>query len=264
MKYVIYFLLLSIWVFSCQSPPSSPEDSAIPQPEWKALFNGTDLSGWVVKINGYELGDNFANTFRVEEGLLTVSYEDYERYDTRYGALITEESFDNYRLRVEYRFVGDTATAAPPWGYRDSGIQYHGQSPESMEKDQPFPVCLEYNLHGGDGVNERPMGHICTIGTKVKIKGQLNTEFTTFPDIRHTFHGDQWVTAEIEVKGDSISHWVNGEKILSFSHPQYDPEHEYGKTLIQGDDPSIRSGHISLQSNSAPIQFKKIEVMEFE
>jgi len=201
--------------------------------------------------------------FRVEDSLLKISYDDYDRYDQRYGAIFYDEAFDNYRLKVEYRFVGDTAHAAPNWGFRDSGIQYHGQSPHTLALNQNFPIALEYNLHGGDGENERPVGQICTIGTKVRIDGELNSSFCTPPTVSRTFHGDQWVTAEIEVRGDSISHWVNGEKILSFSHPQYDPAHELGKTFIQGDSVAISSGYISLQSNSHPIQFRRIEILEY-
>ena len=261
MKNTYYCLITLLLAFACQAPSSQEHET--PKPQWKTLFNGADLDGWIVKIHGYELGDNYANTFRVEDSLLTVNYTDYENYGEKYGALIYEEPFESYRLKVEYRFVGDTAIGAPSWGYRDNGIQYHGQSPQSIGKDQPFPVCLEFNLHGGDGENERPNGQICTIGTKVKIGGALNESFCTMPEVKRTFHGDQWVTAEIDIQGDSISHWVNGEKILSFSHPQYDPEQEYGKTLIQGESPAINSGYISLQSNSAPIQFRKIELLEY-
>ncbi|MEM6632778.1 MAG: DUF1080 domain-containing protein [Bacteroidota bacterium] len=259
----IYLLFLIVVIGACTGPstPTQPMDRI--EPQWRSLFNGATLDGWVMKINGYELNDNYANTFRVEDSILKISYDDYERYDQRYGALYFDESFDNYRLKVEYRFVGDTAHAAPNWGFRDSGIQYHGQSPQSVAKGQYFPVCLEFNLHGGDGENERPNGQICTIGTKVIFEGELNRDFCTMPSISRTFHGDQWVTAEIEVKDDSISHWLNGEKVLAFSSPQYDPDHDLGKTFIQGDTVAITSGYISLQSNSHPIQFRKIEILEY-
>jgi hypothetical protein len=261
MKLPLLSLLPLILLFACGKSGSTQAETAAPEAEtaWQSLFNGKNLDGWAVKINGYELGDNFANTFRVEDGILKVSYDDYERYDQRYGALITEQAFTDYRLKVEYRFVGDTATGSPSWGFRDSGIQYHGQSPQSMGKDQNFPICLEFNLHGGDGVKERPNGQICTIGTKIEINGEENSSFCTPPTVSRTFHGDQWVTAEIEVQGDTISHWVNGEKILTFTNPHYDPKHELGKTFIQGDQNRLRSGHISLQSNSHPIEFRKIE-----
>ncbi len=45
--------------------------------EWIQLFNGKDLTGWTPKIAGYEAGVNFANTFRVEDGMIRVRYDGY-------------------------------------------------------------------------------------------------------------------------------------------------------------------------------------------
>ena len=45
--------------------------------EWIQLFNGKDLTGWTPKIRYHDLGDNFGDTFRVEDGLLKVSYDQY-------------------------------------------------------------------------------------------------------------------------------------------------------------------------------------------
>ena len=132
-----------------------------------------------------------------------------------------------------------------------------------MKADQGFPVSLEMNFHGGDGTNERPTGQICAIGTALDFHGEPNTEFCTQPEVKRTFHGDQWVTVEIDVQGDTISHWVNGEKILTYTNPRYNPENENAKGLIIGDDLSLRSGHISLQSNSHPIEFKRIWIKEY-
>src|SRR5690606_17582803 len=50
-----------------------------PREDWLALFNGTDLTGWTPKIRGYAPGENFGNTFRVVDGLLTVSYDAYDK-----------------------------------------------------------------------------------------------------------------------------------------------------------------------------------------
>ena len=230
---------------------------------WVPLFNGRDLDGWKMKIVGHELGDNFGNTFRVENGILSVRYDQYKSFDNTFGALYYHRKLTNYRLRVEYRFLGETAPGAPSWGFRDSGVQYHCQAPESLGLKQPFPVCLEYNLHGGNGKDERPVGEICANGTFVEIRGTKNESFCTPPVVQRTFHGDQWVTLEIEVRGNSITHFVNGEEILRFENPRYNPAHELGKTLIVGGDDRVRGGYISLQSNSHPIDFRKVEVMEY-
>ena len=173
--------------------------------KWVSIFNGKNLDGWTMKISGYKLGENFGNTFRVENGILSIRYDQYDSFRNKFGALYYNKKVSNYRLKVEYRFVGETTVGAPTWGYRDSGIQYHCQAPNSLGLNQPFPVCLEYNLHGGNGKDERPVGEICASGTTVEINGQKNTSFCTPATVKRTFHGDQWVTLEIDVQGKSSS-----------------------------------------------------------
>lgn len=249
---------------SPQNAQQASSDSKEKLPaQWVSLFNGENLEGWIIKIKGYETGENYGNTFRIEDGILKVSYDEYDSFDQTFGGLHTAKSYSDYRLKVEYRFVGETAPGAPSWGFRDSGIQYHGQDPASMGINQNFPICLEYNLHGGNGIDERPVGQICANGTQVKIEGTYATDYCTPPQVGRTLHGDQWVTAEIDVQGDTITHWVNGEKILTFTEPRFNAEHEMGKAFIQGENASLRSGYISLQSNSHPIEFRKIEIMEY-
>ena len=233
------------------------------KPKWKSLFNGKDLNGWQAKIAGYPLDENFGNTFRVEDGILQVRYNAYDSFRSRFGGLYYNKKFTNYKLKVEYRFVGETTVGAPSWGFRDGGVQYHCQSPASMELKQSFPVCIEYNLHGGNGKDERPTGEICTSGTFVSVNGKRNESNCTLPTVKKTFHGDQWVTLEIEVRGDSIRHFVNGEEILRFENPRYNPNHAIAKSFIVKGDDKVKSGYISLQSNSHPMDFRKIEIMEY-
>ena len=231
--------------------------------KWVSIFNGKNLTGWTMKITGYPLGENFGNTFRVEAGILSVRYDQYKSFDNTFGALYYNKELSDYRLKVDYRFVGETAPGAPSWGFRDSGVQYHCQAPTSLGLKQNFPVCLEYNLHGGNGKDERPVGEICANGTLVDINGKKNEAFCNAATVKRTFHGDQWVTLEIEVRGNKIKHFVNGEEILHFENPRYNPEHELGKTFIKENNAALRSGYISLQSNSHPIDFRKIEIMEY-
>ena len=167
--------------------------------KWTALFNGRDLDGWTPKIRGYELGDNFGNTFRVEDGVLKVVYDQYEKFDDRFGHLFYKQPFSHYRLRVEYRFVGEQVPGGAGWALRNSGIMIHGQSPESMAKDQSFPVSIEVQLLGGTGRGVRPTANLCTPGTHVVMDGKLWTPHCTNSSSK-TYHGDQWVTVELEVR----------------------------------------------------------------
>ena len=109
------------------------DSAASPAPKsWKSLFNGKDLSGWTPKFKGYALGKNVKETFRVEDGLLKVSYENYEEWGTLFGHLFYEQEYSHYKLRVEYRFVGEQVAKGPGWAWRNNGVMIHGQSAESM------------------------------------------------------------------------------------------------------------------------------------
>jgi hypothetical protein len=231
---------------------------------WTSLFNGRDLEGWTPKIKGYELGENFGNTFRVENGVLRVSYDQYDRFGGRFGHLFYRGTFSHYVLRVEYRFVGDQCPDGPGWAFRNSGVMIHGQSPESMRKDQDFPVSIEVQLLGGNGRDKRSTGNLCTPGTHVVMDGQLITRHCS--DSRSpTFHGDQWVTLEVEVHGDRvIRHVINGEKVLEYEQPQLDEGDPDAQRLIRDGRKLLSGGTISLQSESHPVEFRKVEIRVLE
>lgn len=251
-------------VKSVSKEKTNPSEVETKEKDWVSIFNGNDLSGWTWKINGYPLGENFGNTFRVEDGLLRIRYDGYgSDLNDRFGTLYYNRKLSDYRLKVEYRFVGETAPGAPEWGYRDSGIQFHGQPPKTQKLDQPFPICLEYNFHGGNGTDERPLGALCAYGMFVEIDGKRN-ETTCVPATKaRTFHGDQWVTAEIDVRKGQIIHYVNGEEILRYANPTYDPKNEIAKKFIIEGDTAVTGGYVSLQSNSHPMDFRKIELLEY-
>lgn len=256
-------LLLLILPFILQSFEINKSANHTSKGKWVSLFNRKNLHGWTPKIAGYKPGENFGNTFRVENGMLSTRYNQYDSFKNRFGALYFNKKFSNFRLRVEYRFVGDTVAGAPSWGFRDGGIQYYCQSPETVGLDQSFPVCLEYNLLGGNGKDERATGEICASGMYVQIDGKRNSTYCTPPTVKRTFPGNEWVTAEIEVRNGKIAHYVNGEKILEFENPRYDSTNTIAKNLIREQGDVVSSGYISLQSNSHPMDFRKIEILEY-
>jgi hypothetical protein len=252
-------LAATLLVFAVASSSRANEE-AIP------LFNGRDLDGWTAKIAGYPAGENYADTFRVEDGILRVSYDRYDGpFNDRFGHLFYKEPFSHYVLRVEYRIVGEQAEGGESWALRNSGIMFHGQSPESMRIDQSFPVSLEFQMLGGNGRDERPTGNLCTPGTHVVMDGKLYTPHI-FNSTSPTFHGDQWITAEIEVHGgERIVHRVNGQTVLEYSDPQLDERDRDAKRLLEGGaELHVTGGTISLQSESHPIEFRKVELKRLD
>ena len=242
--------------------PAFAEDK--PKDEWVPLFNGKNLDGWTPKIKGYELGDNHANTFRVEDGLLKVRYDKYEKFDENFGHLFFKESYSHYRIRVEYRFVGDQVKGGPGWAIRNSGIMIHGQDPKTMAKEQKFPVSIEVQLLGGNGKDPRPTGNLCTPGTNVVFDGKLHLTHCTNSKSK-TFPADEWVTCEAEVHGSGkVTHYVNGDAVIEYEQCQYDERDPEAKLLIRDKKLLIEGGTISLQSESHPIDFRKVEIMILE
>lgn len=230
---------------------------------WTSLFNGKDLEGWIPKIKGFPAGENFGNTFRVEDGLIKVRYDGYGgAFKNRFGHLFYKTPFTNYVLRLEYRFVDEQLPDGPGWAKRNSGAMIHGQSPESMRKDQDFPVSIEVQFLGGLGSGNRTTANLCTPGTHVERDGALYTPHG-LNSTSKTYHGDQWVTVEIEARGSqTILHRIDGATVLQYDKPQYDPKDGDAKRLIDanGGNVLIEGGTLSLQSESHPVDFRKVEI----
>lgn len=233
--------------------------------EWIQLFNGKNLDGWSPKIRHHEFGENFGDTFRVEDGVIKVSYDKYGgEFKERFGHLFYKEPFSRYRLRAEYRFVGEQLPDGPGWATRNSGLMLHSPAPATMTLDQDFPVSIEVQLLGGDGENPRTTGNLCTPGTNVVMNGGLVTRHCISSSSK-TYHGDQWVTIEVEMLGgESVKHYINGELVLEYEYPQLDPNDADGKRYIKDGVKTLEAGYISLQSESHPVEFRKVEILPLD
>jgi len=235
------------------------------QKGWINLFNGKDLKDWNVKIAKHEYKENYANTFRVENGVMKVSYDGYKEFDQQYGHIFYKKPFSAYLLKVIYRFVGDQAKGGEGWATRNSGAMLHCQDPATMLKNQDFPISIEAQILGGDGEHERHTSNVCTPGTLIDYNGKLFTGHCLDSKSK-TYAGDQWVTAEFLVLGDSvIKHIIAGEVVLEYTKPQigggnvsnFDPK-------VKIDGKALTSGYISLQSESHPIEFKTVQLYDLE
>jgi hypothetical protein len=193
-----------------------------------------------------------------------VRYDQYENFDDQFGHIFYKDKFSSYLLAVEYRFTGEQVKGGAGWALRNSGAMLHGQSPETMALEQDFPVSLEAQFLGGDGQNPRPTNNLCTPGTNVFMHDSLFTPHC-INSSSATFHGDQWVRAEILVLGDSImKHIVNGDTVMVYTKPQYDGRDPWTQRLNMKDGVTIGEGTISLQSESHPIDFRKVELFNLE
>ena len=243
-------------------PKADPKD-------WIQLFNGKDLTGWTPKFAHHELGENFRDTFRVENGMLEVRYDKWPSFTDEFGHLFYKDPFSYYLLAAEYRFVGEqvsTSRTDLAWALRNNGLMILSPPPKTMLKDQDFPISIEVQLLGGlsDG-KPRSTANLCTPGTNVVMNGELRTAHCTNSKSK-TYDGDQWVRVEFLVHGDElVRHMVEGETVLEYSKPQI------GGGQASPTDPAVKidgtpltGGYISLQAETAPIDFRKVELLNLE
>lgn len=244
--------------FAQEAPPKSG------QWKWVSLFNGKDINDWFVKIHHHETGENFGNTFRVEDSILKVRYDQYGDFNNQYGHLYYKIPYSYYHLKLEYRFVGEWCKTAPEYTILNSGLMYHSQDPRTMPKEQDWPISIEMQFLAGLGDGKpRPTGNMCSPGTHIFYNGKLDTRHCINSSSK-TYEGEQWVKAEIIVLGDSlITHIINGDTVMQYSKPQI------GGPVVNNFDPkqkldgkALKAGFIALQSEGQPIDFRNIEIMD--
>lgn len=265
-------ILVACAVFGVSARDAGQTPAAMPKADakdWLQLFNGKDLTGWTPKFAHHELGENFHDTFRVENGMLEVRYDKWPSFTDEFGHLFYKDPFSYYLLAAEYRFVGQQVTTSRTdlaWALRNNGLMILSPPPKTMLKDQDFPISIEVQLLGGlsDG-KPRSTANLCTPGTNVVMNGELRTAHCTNSKSK-TYDGDQWVRVEVLVHGDQlVRHMVEGETVLEYSKPQI------GGGQASPTDPAVKidgtpltGGYISLQAETAPIDFRKVELLNLE
>jgi hypothetical protein len=249
-------VLLLVLCSLVSSLPAAGEDGWIP------LFNGRDLDGWTVKIAKHPLGVNYADTFRVEDGVLKVSYDGYAKFDGQFGHLYTNLPYSRYILRLEYRFTGQPMADAPSWAGYNSGVMIHAASPLTMTVGQLWPVSLEFQFLCQSTKAGRQTGNACTPGTNLELEGRLTLNHIIDAHDSQLSPPDEWIAAEIEVHGnDLVIHRINGVEVLRYARPQLDPRDPDAKRLLAAGAPlQLASGHIALQAESQPVWFRNIRL----
>lgn len=234
--------------------------------KWQRIFDGKSLKGWTPKVTGAPAGVNLANSFTVADRAIRVTYDGWDGFKGRFGHLAYNKPFSAYRLRLEYRFFGKSLPDIEDWQHSNSGVMLHGQSPQSMSRNQKFPISLEAQLLGADRPQKQPTGNMCSTGTTIVVDGVRRPEHcidSTSPIMPN----GRWVKAEFEVTKDGhVTHIINGKPVFHYTDPEYDREDADAKPLIAaaGGALDLRSGYIYLQSEGHPVEFRNIEIMELD
>lgn len=262
MKTIRLFLSVAIIlaINSCNSNVTKKSNNS--NNDWQYLFNGKDLEGWTAKFHHHEAGDNYANTFRVKDGKIVVSYDDYGEFNERYGHLFYNKPFSSFHLKFQYRFTDQWCNDAPSYTYRNSGVMFHSQDPNTILKEQNWPISVEYQIlaEEEEGI-PRPTANVCSPGTEVFYNDEMDPRHCINSSSRN-FKWDEWVEGELIVYKDSlVIHLVNGEPVLQYTKPQI------GGEIVSGFDPAVKvdkkpltEGNIALQAEGQGIEFKEIKI----
>lgn len=252
-------LVLIIVTVTVSFKPKYKESSG---DNWQTLFNGKNLDGWVAKFYHHDLGDNYAETFRVTNGKIQVNYDNYKEFNNRFGHLFYKIPFSSFHLKFEYRFTDQWMKDAPSYTYRNSGIMFHSQDPKTILKEQDWPISVEYQILAGAGDGKpRPTGNMCSPGTEVYFEGEKYPQHCINSSSK-TYEWNEWVTGELIVYRDSlVIHKVNGETVLQYTKPQI------GGGVANGFDEAVKiegkpltEGYIGLQAEGQGIEFRNIKI----
>ena len=273
------FLLSFVFFILCSACSENKQmlKKEVHAEKWEQLYNGKNLDDWTIKFSGEPLGNNYKNTFQAKDSFIRISYANYEDFEDKFAHMYYKTPYSNFILKFDYRFWGEQVKGGASWNVRNSGVMFHSESAESNDFDQDFPVSVEMQLLGGlnDG-KERPTGNMCSPGTNVIYKNKLDRTHC-ISSTSKTYHGDQWISAELIVHGDSlIHHLINGDTVLTYSQPQIDETYinikngaedwaQFGvdSTKWQSLNGQILSaGYISLQAESHPIDFKNLRLLD--
>ena len=250
-------LLTLLILFAGQSAAPADWRSA-PPADWQLIFNGRNLDGWVVKLAHHDVGDNYAETFRVENGAIRVMYDKYGDFGARFGHLFYKQELSHYVLALEYRFFGDQARGGPGYARLNSGVMMHSQAPDTILKDQDWPISVEAQFLAGG----RTTMNVCTPGTEIFMKGAMVRAHCTNSSSR-IYGNDEWVAVEVEVLGsERIRHLIGGQTVLQYERPSI------GGGVANGFDPAIKKdgtilerGYIGLQAESQPVEFRNVRLL---
>lgn len=197
-----------------------------------SLFNGKDLKGWHMDVPEMDTNAAAKKPFIVRDGML-VSLGNPK------GHLITDSVYQNYRLRVEYRFPGKPGNC---------GVLVHASTPRALYK--MFPKSLEVQMEHNNAGDFWCIQEDITVPDMEKRRGPQNewgvSEGKKRRVINLTDSSEkplgQWNTMVIECKGNTIKVWENNDLVND------------------GNNCTASKGQIALQAEGSEVEFRKIEL----
>ncbi|MDE0961466.1 MAG: DUF1080 domain-containing protein [Planctomycetota bacterium] len=225
---MVLALSLCLLLVSCDSFPSRDSETV----EQTALFDGETLGGWYTDIPDADDGAEVAPSFVARDGLL-VSQGNPQ------GHLITQDSYSNYQLVVEYRWAG------PPG---NCGVLVHASTPRRLY--EMFPQSIECQLFDGNAGDFWCIGENIEVDNMTLRRGNPDAwgveenhrrRILNLTDDSENPPGE-WNQMVIQCRDDNIVVWVNGDLV----------NHGYNCTA--------RSGQIAIQAEGAIVEFRRLDL----
>ena len=213
---------------------SAAPDQAVTPTRVTPLFNGRDLSGWTADVPEKDTNPSARDSFIVRNGLLV-------SLGTPQGHLLTDRTYRNYRLQVEYRF------AAKPG---NCGVLIHASTPHALYKMFPQSIevqmmhenagdfwCIKENIEVPDMEKRRPRREGEKWGgSEGDARRILNlTDGSEKP-------AGEWNTLIVEARDRGIKVWVNGDLVND------------------GFNCTASHGRIALQAEGSEVEFRRVEI----
>ena len=205
MRRIISFVLLTASVLSFVSCGEKKTE----------LFNGKDLTGWTLFVNP-DTGVPASEVFGVKDGVITISGDPY-------GFMMTEDSFGDYVLHVEWRWIGEPTNS--------------GLFQRVIPAEKLWPDCAEVNLKAGsagDMISFSPTPFEEMKESGGRFKTRISDEDVEKPS-------GEWNTAEIICEGTYIRAFING--------------------VLKNEAHFVRAeGHIAIQSEGGPLEVRNVYI----
>ena len=236
--------------------------ASLSEPRWQTIFDGETLAGWKPKITGEALGEDSLGTFSVQDGAIHADYDRYDEFGGRFGLLFYEREVSDYRLRFEYRFIGEQVAGGPEWALLNSGAMLHSQAPETLALQADAPISVEAQLLGSHPAEtQRTTGNVCTPGTRVSFGGTERNDHCMASIIVAKPVGE-WTLFEADVRGGtSMRFYIDGELAFELTDPVIDHDDLWGAGYRSDGEP-LTSGYIALQAESHGVEFRNIQLLD--
>jgi len=221
------------------------------------LFDGKDLKGFDTLLKAQGVNQDPEHVFSVEHGVIHVSGNDF-------GGIVTQKSYDNYYLRMEFKW-GEKTYLDKVGKARDCGILYHIDEPLVEVPKDVWPRAFEFQIQEGG------TGDIWLVkGATLKVKGEaVVSEDKPGPNRfvkSQRFGGGAWKdvtgyrdpTGEVEKpKGE----WNTLELVAKGDHVWYFVN---GKLVNEGTELNRTRGRILFQTEGAEVFYRGLEIAKLK